>query len=397
MTRSEITRRVFVGTITALGLSATEDGWVELFDGHSLEGWRPSENKNCWKVEEGQLVAEGPRSHLFYTGPVHSADFRNFELEVEVLTRPACNSGVYFHTAYQERDFPNKGFEIQIDNTATGDGGYRERKKTGSLYGLRNVYKQLVPDGQWFKIHAAVRGKNVQIRLNGILVVDYTEPVPPVIPDGPEKGRFLDHGTLALQCHNDGSHVRFRSVRVRPLPDDLSTPGGPAPPADEVFKQIINQGRRNIPMADFHTHLKGGLTVDQALANSRRTGIQYGIGRELRQRKSGPRRCGLHSVPGQPERPAMLRRDAGGRARVDPDVLARRGRQVRLHLYRLHDLDGQPRQADAALAPRRSGNYRGPAGVHGHPCRTDCGNPGARAGRYLCKPYIPAGCAGQGL
>src|ERR1039458_1473452 len=219
MAQSEITRRVFVGAMTALGLSAADDGWVELFDGRSLQGWRPSENKSSWKVLEGQLAAEGPRSHLFYTGPVHGADFRNFELEVEVLTRPACNSGVYFHTAYQERDFPNKGFEIQINNTATG-----ERSKTGSLYGLRNVYKQFVPDDQWFKIHAAVRGKNVQIRLNGMLVVDYTEPDPPVIPDGPEKGRFLDRGTFALQCHNNGSQVRFRGVRMRPLPDGVPTP-----------------------------------------------------------------------------------------------------------------------------------------------------------------------------
>jgi hypothetical protein len=277
MTQSEITRRVFAGTIAVLGLSAADDGWVDLFDGRSLEGWRPSENKDSWKVVEGQLVAEGPRSHLFYTGPVHSGDFRNFELEAEVLTRPACNSGVYFHTAYQERDFPYKGFEIQINNTATGEGSYRERKKTGSLYGLRNVYKQLVSDDRWFKIHAAVRGKNVQIGLNGMLVVDYTEPVPPVIPDGPEKGRFLDRGTFALQCHNDGSQARFRSVRVRPLPDGIPTPGGLAPAADEVFKQIINDGQHNIPMADFHIHLKGGLTVAQALANSRRNGIQYGI------------------------------------------------------------------------------------------------------------------------
>ena len=177
---------------------------------------------------DGQLVGRRTAvAPVLYRAGAQGADFRNFELEVEVLTRPACNSGVYFHTAYQERDFPYKGFEIQINNTATGEGSYRERKKTGSLYGLRNIYKQFVPDDQWFKIHALVRGKNVQIRLNGMLVVDYTEPVPPVIPDGPEKGRFLDHGTFALQCHNDGSKARFRSVRVRPLPDDMPTPGGP--------------------------------------------------------------------------------------------------------------------------------------------------------------------------
>jgi hypothetical protein len=272
-----MTRRAFVGAMTALGLSGADEGWVELFDGHSLEGWRPSENKSSWKVVDGELAAEGPRSHLFYAGPVHGADFRNFELEVDALARPGCNSGVYFHTAYQERDFPYKGFEIQINNTASGEGSYRERKKTGSLYGLRNVYKQFITDDQWFKIHAAVRGKNVQIRLNGMLVVDYTEPVPAVIPDGPEKGRFLDRGTFALQCHNDGSHARFRSVRVRPLPDDTPTPGGPPPASDEVFKQIINVGRHNIPMVDFHVHLKPDLTLEQAIAKSRRDGIEYGI------------------------------------------------------------------------------------------------------------------------
>ncbi len=272
-----MTRRMFVGAMTALGLSAADDGWAQLFDGHSLQGWQASENKASWKVVNGLLSAEGPRSHLFYNGPVNGADFRNFELEVEALARPGCNSGVYFHTAFQERDFPYQGFEIQINNTATGDGGYRERKKTGSLYGIRNVYRQFVADDQWFKLNAIVRGKNVQIRIDGMLVVDYTEPTPPFIPDGPEKGRFLQHGTFALQCHNDGSHARFRSVRVRPLPDDATAPGATAPVADDVFKQIVNVGRHNIPVADFHVHLKLGLTLEQALAKSRRDGIQYGI------------------------------------------------------------------------------------------------------------------------
>src|SRR5579871_3102529 len=101
MKESALTRRAFVGAVTALGLSAAGDGWVELFDG-TLNGWQPSENKSSWKIVDGQLSAEGPRSHLFYNGPVRGADFRNFELEVEVMTRPSCNSGVYFHTAYQD-------------------------------------------------------------------------------------------------------------------------------------------------------------------------------------------------------------------------------------------------------------------------------------------------------
>lgn len=109
-----------MGTVVAvpLGIATGAEEWIELFDGHSLDGWRPSENKGSWKVVDGTLAADGPRSHLFYTGQARGADFRNFELEVELTTKPECNSGIYFHTAYQEMGFPEKGFEIQVNNTA---------------------------------------------------------------------------------------------------------------------------------------------------------------------------------------------------------------------------------------------------------------------------------------
>lgn len=265
-----------MGSVAAAGLSMADDGWVELFNGRNLDGWRPSENKGSWKVVNALLSADGPRSHLFYTGPVNDARFRNFELEAEILTRPKGNSGVYFHTAYQESGWPDKGCEIQINNTYAGPETRRERGKTGSLYGLRNVYKQLLADDRWFTLQLAVRGKNVQVRLNGTLVVDYVEPATPVIPDGPERHRYLDRGTFALQCHDEESKVNYRRIRVRPLPDDLPTPGS-APAVDDVFRKIINHSRHNIPMVDFHVHLKEGLTLEQALAKSRRDGIFYGI------------------------------------------------------------------------------------------------------------------------
>jgi hypothetical protein len=272
-----MTRRTFVGAAAAaVSTLRAAEGWIELFDGHTLNNWRPSENKGSWKVVDGSLAADGPRSHLFYAGPVQAANFKNFELEVECLAHHECNSGVYFHTAYQEKGFPIKGFEVQVNNTATGEGSYRERKKTGSLYGIRNIYKQFIPDDQWFKINVLVRGKNVQIRLDGMMVVDYVEPTPPVIPAAEETQRFLDRGTFALQCHNDGSKALFRSVRVKPLPDNLPTPGE-APVVDETYRQIIEIGRHNLPMVDYHTHIKGGLTLEGMLAKSRRDGIEYGI------------------------------------------------------------------------------------------------------------------------
>lgn len=279
MPAQNLTRRLFLGAAIAapVALAAETAEWIDLFDGSTMNGWRPSEHRASWTVADGKLAASGPRSHLFYVGPVHGADFRNFELEVVLTTKPQCNSGIYFHTRYQETGFPEKGFEIQINNSALGDGGYLERKKTGSLYGLRNMYKQLVPDEKPFQIRVAVRGKNVQIRLNGELLVDYLEPTPPVIPSGGEKERFLDHGTFALQCHNDGSKASYSSVRVRPLPDDLPLYTGQMPVVDDIYREVIDIGRHNIPMVDYHVFLRKGLTLTDALSKSRKDGIQYGI------------------------------------------------------------------------------------------------------------------------
>ena len=229
-------------------------------------------------MTDGMLTANGPRSHLFYVGPINNADFKNFELEAELTTQPDCNSGVFFHTTYQESGFPEKGFEVQVNNTAHGEGSYLERKKTGSLYGLRNMYKQLALDQTPFRLAVAVRGKNVQVRLNSQLLVDYVEPTPPVIPAGGEKYRFLDRGTFALQCHNDGSKAAFKSgACVRPLPDNLAAYTGPAPLVDDTYRDIINMGRHNLPMVDFHVYLTPGLSLEQALQKSRHDGIQYGI------------------------------------------------------------------------------------------------------------------------
>ncbi len=277
MSWSEITRRRFAATLAATPLLSAQSDWVSLFDG-TLTGWKPSENTGSWKIIDGALAADGSRSHLFYNGPVRGASFKNFELEVEALAFPVANSGVYFHTAFQEKGFPQKGFEVQVNNTAKGEGSYRERKKTGSLYGIRNVYKQFVRDNEWFKLNIAVRGKNVQVRLNGLLVVDFTEATPPVLAEGSERGRFIDSGTFALQCHDPGSKARFRSIRVRPLPDDAPTPpDATAPVVDDIYRDIITLGARNYPMVDYHVHLKSGLSLEQALARSRRDGIFYGL------------------------------------------------------------------------------------------------------------------------
>jgi hypothetical protein len=268
----------FVGlaSVAAVPAHAADDGWVSLFDGRSLDGWKASENPSSFKVQDGAIACEGPRAHLFYVGPVQRSDFGDFELSLEVLTRPGANSGVFFHTAFQETGWPAKGFEVQVNNSQKQHGDYLELKKTGSLYGIRNVYKPLVGDDLWFTMNVAVRGKRVQIRLNGTLVVDYREPDAPVLTDKGPVSR-LGHGTFALQAHDPESRTLYRKIRVRPLQSDSGQAEGTSPTVDERYVQTLELARDNFPLLDLHVHLKGGLTIEEALATSRQAGMGFGV------------------------------------------------------------------------------------------------------------------------
>jgi hypothetical protein len=272
-----ISRRELLASLLVLPASMRGEGdWIPLFDGRTLGGWKASERGGSFRVVDGQIAAYGPPAHLFYTGSVRHGDFKNFELQADVMTRPGTESGIYFHTKYQRGGWPGKGFKVQVNNTAAGEANYLERRRTGSLYGVRNIYKALASDNEWFQLHILVRAKQVQIRLNGALLVDYIEPDPPVrLDDAPE--RILGRGTFALECHDPNSQVFFRNILVKPLADDLPMDTGERPVVDDVYRELLRMNAGNYPVVDYHVHLKGGLTLEEALRESRRLGIMYGI------------------------------------------------------------------------------------------------------------------------
>lgn len=192
--------------------TAGADGWFSLFDGESLDGWTASENKGSCNVEGGAIVVGGgERSHLFYSGPVHNHDFKNFELKLEAMTLPGSNSGVFFHTKYQEAGWPDHGYEAQVNNS------HEDWRRTGSLYAVEDIRESPVDDNEWFEYHIMVRDKQITLQVNGETTVDYTEPPdPPRLPDMRE--RKLSRGTIALQAHDPGSVVYYRNIRIKPLP-----------------------------------------------------------------------------------------------------------------------------------------------------------------------------------
>jgi len=196
-------------TIAEKAGSSQQQGWVSLFDGKSLAGWKASERQGTFSVKDGMIVVEGKRSHLFYAGEVENADFKDFEFKAEVMTMPGANSGIYFHAEYQQTGWPAKGYESQVNNT------HSDSQKTGGLYDTVKVNPSPAQDKQWFTQHIIVRGKHVIVNVNGNTVVDYIEPEDVNFPGWP--GRKLSNGTFALQGHDPGSIVYYKNIMVKPL------------------------------------------------------------------------------------------------------------------------------------------------------------------------------------
>lgn len=189
------------------GSVMAQEGWISLFNGKDLSGWRSSGDASTFRVEDGALVTRGGVAHLF-----HDGDWKNFELMVDVMARPNSNGGIYFHTEFQDRGFPRKGFEVQVNNTYAVD-----PIKTGSLYHVLDVETSAIGDNQWYTTHIVVQGDTVTVRLNGKQVVQWKQPAEwNGGREGP--GRVLGRGSIALQGHDANSTVFYKNVRIKPLP-----------------------------------------------------------------------------------------------------------------------------------------------------------------------------------
>jgi hypothetical protein len=193
-------------------LPAQQSGqWISLFDGKTLDGWKVGANAATFTVADGAIVVNGPRAHLYYVGPVQNHEFRNFEFKADVMTTPGSNSGIYFHTAYQEDGWPSKGYEVQVNNSHT------DPKRTAGLYAVKDNMEAPAKDGEWFTMQITVQGKHVTTMVNGKTIVDYTEPDDVQRPPD-MKDRLISSGTFAIQGHDPKSKVLVKNVMVRPLP-----------------------------------------------------------------------------------------------------------------------------------------------------------------------------------
>lgn len=192
------------------GKEEQKNKWVSLFDGKSLDGWKVGNNASSFSIENGTIKVNGETAHLFYDGEVQQHNFKNFEFKADVMTTPGSNSGIYFHTQYQESGWPQKGYEVQVNNSHT------DWRRTGSLWAIQDIKETYVKDNEWFTMHIKVKGKRVTVKINDKKVVDYTEPENPPREKGMEQ-RLLSSGTFALQGHDPKSKVYYKNIFVKVL------------------------------------------------------------------------------------------------------------------------------------------------------------------------------------
>lgn len=182
------------------------EDWAQLFNGRDLTGWSPV-GKEEWTVSDGVLIGRAVTKEYGYLETAR--DYRNFQLSLKFKCIGTGNSGVYFHTRFKPGTADvSQGAQFEIDCTIG--------RHTGGVYGFGRAWivwpapenETVVRQNEWNEMLVTVNGNRYIARLNGVQMIDFTDPRAP----------FLT-GTIALQLHSGGDgHMQFRDIWVRELP-----------------------------------------------------------------------------------------------------------------------------------------------------------------------------------
>jgi hypothetical protein len=195
---------------------AAEKGFVSLFDGKTLNGWKLVRGRGPgYVVKDGALVCPADGGGNLFT----EKEYANFIFRFEFKTEPGGNNGVGIR-APLEGDAAYQGMEIQIldDQHERYKGKIKSEQHHGSVYDVipaRTGY--LKPAGEWNEEEIVARGNRIRVTLNGVIILDAdlgTVREEAVLKKHPGLRRksghigFLGHGSL----------VEFRNLRIKALP-----------------------------------------------------------------------------------------------------------------------------------------------------------------------------------
>jgi hypothetical protein len=191
------------------------DGFVSLFNGRDLTGWKQfAGKKDVWAAEKDLIVCQGGGGGWLGT----DREYANFEVRLQYRLTPGGNSGVYIR-APKEGHISRVGMEIQIlDDEHPKYAKLNNYQYTGAIYHVVGPSKRVGnPAGRWNDLTIRAEGRKVTVTLNGTKIVDanldqYLSD-PAIAKEHTGLARATGH--IGLQSHTD--RVEFRNVRIKEL------------------------------------------------------------------------------------------------------------------------------------------------------------------------------------
>jgi len=169
------------------------EGWIQLFDGESLFGWKANNEVN-WSVQNGVIQASEGEPGLLVT----TTRFSHYELRCDFRLEAGGNSGIFLQTSFDPEDPARDCYELNICDS-------HPAFPTGSIVGRKKVEKSVNGEGEWKTFHVTVKGPSIEVRLEDEPILSFTD----------EGENPLKEGFIGLQ-KNEGK-VEFRNVFLRPL------------------------------------------------------------------------------------------------------------------------------------------------------------------------------------
>lgn len=179
--------------------------WVQVFNGKDLTNWVEVGHEK-WTVEDGTIHGQGVTPQYGYLQTVKP--YKDFWLSIRFKCEGDGNSGVYFHTEFKPGTVDiAKGMQFEIDRTLNHHNGGLYGDDRGWIAWPSPEYEQVLRPTDWNEFLLKVEGNHMVAILNGIAVIDFTDPNPKSF-DGP----------IALQLHSGGAgNMRFKDIYVRDL------------------------------------------------------------------------------------------------------------------------------------------------------------------------------------
>lgn len=188
------------------GTKPPGEDWTRIFNGKDLTGWHKV-GVESWTVEDGGVI-RGKAATKAYGYLETTQTYRDFVLSLRFKCVETGNSGVYFHTKFHPGTVDvSQGGQFEIDcNVTHHTAGVYDSKK-GWLVWPAPENETVVRPNDWNDYLVIVQGNRFISRLNGVQMVDFTDP----------NADFLD-GTIALQLHAGGTaEMLFKDIWIRDL------------------------------------------------------------------------------------------------------------------------------------------------------------------------------------